>query len=91
MYIGEWLEYHYKIGVDKFYIYDNDSEDRSELMKILEPWIQKNIVEYFQFPGALSQIPVYIDAIKRLSSVFHDHVSHVIITISHDDNEFKIV
>ena len=35
-YISEWLEYHYKIGVDKFYIYDNDSEDRSELMKMLE-------------------------------------------------------
>ena len=64
-YIGEWLEYHYKIGVDKFYVYNNDSEDRSELEKVLEPWIQKNVVEYFQLPGLLSQIPAYIDAIKR--------------------------
>ena len=29
-YIEEWLDYHYRIGVDKFYIYDNDSEDRSK-------------------------------------------------------------
>ena len=64
-YISEWLEYHYRIGVDKFYIYDNDSEDRSELMKILDPWIQNHIVEYKFFPGICRQMPAYNDAIEK--------------------------
>ena len=45
-YIGEWLEYHYRLGVDKFYIYDVESEDREELMKILAPWIEAGVVDY---------------------------------------------
>ncbi|MBR1421277.1 MAG: glycosyltransferase family 92 protein [Selenomonadaceae bacterium] len=64
-YIEEWLEYHYRIGIDKFYLYDNDSEDRSELKKILEPWIAQKIVEYVEFYGELAQIPAYNDAILK--------------------------
>ena len=64
-YISEWLEYHYKIGVDKFYIYDNDSEDREELLKILEPWIQNHIVDYKFFPGIYRQMPAYNDALEN--------------------------
>ena len=45
-YVGEWLEYHYRLGVDKFYIYDIESEDRAELVQILKPWIQAGIVDY---------------------------------------------
>ena len=26
-YIEEWLEYHYRIGIDKSYIYNDDSEE----------------------------------------------------------------
>ena len=65
MYIGEWLEYHYKIGIDKIYLYDNDSEDRAELMKVLEPWIQKSFVEYNELPGDYAQLPAYQDAVHR--------------------------
>ena len=45
-YISEWLEYHYRLGVDKFYIYDVESDDREELMKILTPWIDAGVVDY---------------------------------------------
>ena len=45
-YISEWLEYHYRIGVDKFFIYDCESSDRYELEQILQPWIESGIVEY---------------------------------------------
>ena len=45
-YISEWLEYHYRIGVDKFFIYDVESTDRSELEQILQPWIEAGVVEY---------------------------------------------
>ncbi|MBR1420178.1 MAG: glycosyltransferase family 2 protein [Selenomonadaceae bacterium] len=64
-YIKEWLEYHYRIGVDKFYIYDNDSEDRSELLKILDPWIQSGIVDLESVAGVRRQMPVYNDAIEK--------------------------
>ncbi|MBR1420180.1 MAG: glycosyltransferase family 2 protein [Selenomonadaceae bacterium] len=64
-YIGEWLEYHYRIGVDKFYIYNNDSDDRSELLKILEPWIRAGIVDFEDAPGVFKQMPVYNDALEK--------------------------
>ena len=58
-YIGEWLEYHFAIGVDKFYIYNNDSEDRTELLRVLNPWIQHGTVELQDISGAGGQIPAY--------------------------------
>ena len=45
-YIGEWLEYHFKLGIDKFYIYNVESSDTVDLLKILDPWIQAGVVEY---------------------------------------------
>ena len=64
-YIEEWLEYHSRIGIDKFYLYDNDSEDRSELQKILAPWIDQKIVELTEFHGDYAQIPAYNDAVLK--------------------------
>ena len=64
-YILEWLDYHYRIGVDKFYLYNNDSNDTAELEKILEPWIQKKIVSYEKFSGRAAQNFVYNLAIKN--------------------------
>jgi hypothetical protein len=62
-YIVEWLEYHLLVGVDKFFIYDNESKDN--LKEVLAPYIKEGIVEYSFFPGKLQQIPIYNDAIKR--------------------------
>ncbi len=64
-YIGEWLEYNYAIGVDKFYIYNNESDDRAALLNVLEPWIQKKIVDFEDYPGKQIQLAVYDDAIYR--------------------------
>ena len=64
-YIKEWLEYHYRIGVDKFYIYNNDSGDRSKLLRILDPWIQAGVVDFEDVPGKFKQMPVYNDAIVQ--------------------------
>ena len=65
LYIGEWLDYHYRIGVDKFYIYDNDSEDRSELLEVLNPWIRAGVVDLESVSGVRRQMPVYNDAIEK--------------------------
>ena len=40
----EWIEWHLKQGVDKFYVYDNESTDDTK--SSLEPYIQSGIVEY---------------------------------------------
>ncbi|GHT46929.1 hypothetical protein AGMMS49965_24750 [Bacteroidia bacterium] len=63
-YIAEWIEYHLLVGVEKFYIYDNESTDN--LKEILEPYINEGIVGYTFYPGRKKQIPAYDDAVERL-------------------------
>lgn len=46
-YLKEWVEWHLKQGVEKFYIYDNESTDCTK--EILAPYIDNGIVEYTFF------------------------------------------
>ena len=62
-YVKEWLDYHLLAGVDHFYIYDNDSTP--EFKKILQPYIDSNIVTYIHYPGSARQYEAYNDAIKK--------------------------
>jgi vacuolar-type H+-ATPase subunit F/Vma7 len=62
-YIKEWLEFHKLAGVEKFYIYDNESEDN--LKEVLQPYIDKGEVEYTFFPGKAVQMKAYDHAVKR--------------------------
>ena len=70
----EWLEYHIMMGVDKFYIYDNESTDN--LKDVLTPYIRDGIVEYFLWPDdpekivkdnfrTTPQVLAYNDAVNR--------------------------
>jgi hypothetical protein len=47
-YIKEWLEYHKLVGVDKFIIYDNNSEDN--IKSVLQPYIDTGVVDYIFYP-----------------------------------------
>jgi len=40
----EWIEYYQAIGVEHFYIYDNRSLKKNKLRKLLEPYIEQDIV-----------------------------------------------
>ncbi|MCL2066578.1 MAG: glycosyltransferase family 92 protein [Treponema sp.] len=62
-YIAEWIEYHLIVGVQKFFIYDNESTDN--LYEYLKPYINNGIVEYIFFPGKRQQVAVYNDALNR--------------------------
>lgn len=62
-YLREWIEYHKIHGVDKIYIYDNESTDNT--MQILAPYIDAGLVEYKYFPGKCMQLPAYQDCINR--------------------------
>ncbi len=62
-YIQEWLDYHISMGVEHFYIYDNESDDN--LVDLLTPYIEKNIITYTFWPGQAQQIIAYNDALKK--------------------------
>lgn len=62
-YLVEWIEYHRLVGVNKFYIYDNESTDDTK--EILKPYIESGIVTYLFWPGTSQQMPAYRDAAIR--------------------------
>lgn len=62
-YFEEWINWHSKLGVEKFYIYDNESTDNTK--QILEPYIQSGLVEYIYFPGKRQQLLAYDDCLEK--------------------------
>lgn len=62
-YFKEWVEWHLSQGVDKFYIYDNESTD--ETKEVLAPYIQSGVVEYIDWPGYRMQLAAYDDCLAR--------------------------
>lgn len=62
-YLREWLEYHRMLGVERFYLYDNESED--DTTEILKPYIEEGLVAYHFTPGQSMMFPSYADAIYR--------------------------
>ena len=47
-YFKEWIEWYLKQGVEKFYIYDNESTDCTK--EVLAPYIESGVVDYTFFP-----------------------------------------
>lgn len=62
-YFEEWIEWHLAHGVEKFYIYDNESTDNTG--DLLEPYIKRNIVEYKYWPGRKMQLAAYDDCLAK--------------------------
>lgn len=52
-YLKEWIEYHRLVGVDHFYLYNNNSLDRPA--GILKSYIDKGIVTLIHWPDRLGQ------------------------------------
>lgn len=63
IYFKEWIEYHKLIGIEHFYIYNNDSTDNTK--EVLAPYIKSGLVTFIDFPGKERQGPAYNDAIKQ--------------------------
>ena len=62
-YLKEWIEYHRLIGVDHFYLYNNNSDDN--FREILEPYIANNIVTLVDFPQQYAQLAAYNDCYRK--------------------------
>lgn len=64
-YLQEWIEYNHIVGVDHFYLYNNNSED--DYMTILQPYIEKGLITLIDWPFNHKQMEAYIDGIRRFA------------------------
>lgn len=62
-YFVEWIEWHLSHGVDRFYIYDNESTDGTH--DILQPYIDAGVVDYKYWPGYRRQLAAYDDCLAN--------------------------
>jgi tetratricopeptide (TPR) repeat protein len=56
-YLPEWLDYHILMGVDRFYIYDNESQ--VSLRETLKDYIERGWVVVSDIPGKAMQLYAY--------------------------------
>jgi hypothetical protein len=56
-YVQEWVAFHHAVGVQRFYIYQND--DDSNLRTLLQSWIDAGIVTVIPFAGSGRQFESY--------------------------------
>lgn len=56
-YMKEWIEYYLLIGIDHFYLYNNNSDD--DYKTILQPYIDKELVTLIEWPDIPGQISAY--------------------------------
>lgn len=56
-FLNEWLEFHILVGIEHFYLYNNNSEDN--YLAILTPYIQDGIVTLVNWPDNPGQISAY--------------------------------
>lgn len=65
-YLKEWIDYHMKVvGVEHFYLYDNDSKDNP--FSILKPYIDRGFITYKVIKGTKRQHDAYNDALNTYS------------------------
>ncbi|MFI3271733.1 MAG: glycosyltransferase family 92 protein [Pseudomonadota bacterium] len=62
-YIGEWIEYYKLMGVEHFYIYNNNSTDNIE--EVLTPYMEEGLVTLVEHPGLAMQTTMYAHALKH--------------------------
>lgn len=62
-YFKEWIEWHHHLGVEKFYIYDNESTDNTK--EILAPYVASGLVDYIFWEGVKQQLPIYDDCLDK--------------------------
>lgn len=67
-YLREWLLFHLAAGVDRFYLYDNESDD--DFTAVLAPFLgvqagRVPLVELIHWPGYFQQNAIYDDCLRR--------------------------
>ena len=65
LYLKEWIEYHRIVGIQHFYLYNNNSDD--DYKEVLDPYIDEGIVTLIPWPHNQAQMEAYKDGIKKFS------------------------
>jgi hypothetical protein len=63
-YLAEWLEYHLLVGVDRFWLINNDSQDNP--VDVLQPYISAGVVHYDSMGGRGKQLRIYNSLLPML-------------------------
>lgn len=61
-YLREWIEFNNIVGIDHFYMYNNNSEDDYEV--VLKPYIKSGLVTLINWPQNQKQMECYQTCIK---------------------------
>jgi hypothetical protein len=62
-YLDEWLRFHLLVGVEHFYLYDNDSSD--DYLSVIQPFRAEGKVSLKKWPGPMQQLDIYADCLKE--------------------------
>lgn len=60
--LAEWLEFHRLVGVEHFYLYNNESSDH--YAEVLRPYRDAGLVTFHDWPGAVQQAATYEHCIE---------------------------
>lgn len=66
LYLKEWIEFHRIVGIEHFYMYNNNSEDN--FREILATYIEEGIVTLVEWEKNQAQMEAYYNCISRFSS-----------------------
>jgi hypothetical protein len=62
-YLREWVAFHKVMGVERFFLYDNRSDD--EHREALAPYVEEGTVELNDWPAFPGQVQAYDDCLAR--------------------------
>lgn len=65
-YLDEWIRFHQVVGVDHFYLYNNNSTD--EYLEVLQPYISEGTVTLIDWKQDQAQFAAYRDCISKHGS-----------------------
>ncbi len=56
-FLAEWIDFHITVGVDHFYLYNNNSSDN--YLEVLAPYMDKGFITLIEFPYEQAQFKAY--------------------------------
>ena len=68
-YLKEWIEYHRLIGIEHFYLYNNNSDDN--FRKVLDPYLNSSIVTLKDWTKNYAQAEAYQDCYSQAKKETH--------------------
>ena len=64
-FLHEWIEFNRIIGINHFYLYNNNSEDN--FMPVLKPYLEMGLITLNEWPYDQKQMECYKDCIERFA------------------------